>query len=126
MTLTRGLYYIYSGTSHVYRHHIEDRSLRQKRIFVLPNDVLSIQPVSILLSTKSDHLVFFFFQWNIEPTGDGRYLLKALGAPVAEDEGLLWAFLLNEKKDYEWVITLRSDDSFTCVPINLICASTTS
>jgi len=33
-------------------------------------------------------------------TGDEAYLLKAL---VAEDEDLLWAFLLDEWKDYEWV-----------------------
>jgi len=39
-------------------------------------------------------------------------MLKALGAPVAEDNGLLWAFLVDEGKDYEWFITPQFGDLF--------------
>jgi hypothetical protein len=47
MSLTPGLYQIYSGTSPVNRFYIEDRSLNPKRILALPDDAPIVKPVSI-------------------------------------------------------------------------------
>ncbi|KAK2461066.1 hypothetical protein APHAL10511_006913 [Amanita phalloides] len=95
MSLTSNSYFIFSGTKQVGRHPIEDRSALPKPVLVLPPGVRPLGP------------------WQIEPTSPGRYKLRALGAPTAEDRGLVWAFLMGEDRDYDWLITSRGDDYYT-------------
>jgi hypothetical protein len=74
------------------------------------------------MKSRAKHRVCVF-QWNIEITDKGCYRLRALGALVGEDKGLLWAFLIDREKDYEWVIVPQSNGLYTYVLFNLICAT---
>ncbi|KAH7924148.1 hypothetical protein BV22DRAFT_531734 [Leucogyrophana mollusca] len=76
------------------RFPIEDKSLLPKRIVVIPQ---SIKPS----------------RWIVEALPNGRYILKNGGAPTAETDNLVFAFLRDEKKE-EWKITYRENhDAYT-------------
>ncbi|KAK2461067.1 hypothetical protein APHAL10511_006914 [Amanita phalloides] len=95
MPLHPGYYFIFSGPRQVGRHPIEDRSLRPKRVLALPPGVRPLGP------------------WLVQPAGPERYKLRALGAPTAEDNGLLWAYLMDEDQDFDWAINSKGDDYYT-------------
>jgi hypothetical protein len=64
------------------------------------------------------------FQWLIEALPNGRYRLRARGAPVGESEGLLFAFLVEQGEDTEWVITGQgSNGLYTYVHCSLFCVT---
>ena len=61
------------------------------------------------------------FQWHIEALSNGRYRLKARGAPAAESNGFLFAFLVDGGEQTEWVITLQpSNGLYTYVQFSVV------
>lgn len=89
MSLESGMYNIrcLANNNTVNRFHIEDRSLMPKRILPLKSDQdEGMRP------------------WVILKCGDNTYKMKALGSPVGENDGLLFAFLIGEEQGREWKI----------------------
>ncbi|KIP02347.1 hypothetical protein PHLGIDRAFT_16588 [Phlebiopsis gigantea 11061_1 CR5-6] len=88
--LDGGMYTIISKATknRIGRFYLEDMSFKPKRIVDLGSQVMSpsSQP------------------WEIE-VHDGGYKIKALGAPVGEIDGLLWAHLAKGSSANDWSIT---------------------
>ncbi|KAF8576636.1 hypothetical protein K439DRAFT_1640353 [Ramaria rubella] len=85
--LHTGQYYIRNVKTFVGRNLREDRSFNRK-------------PVSC--SNNADEEM-----WLLEALPNGRYKLKVRDAPTGVIDGLLFAFLIEEEKTEEWVITKR-------------------
>jgi len=81
-------YYILNDETFAGRNYIEDKSLGPKKV-ACPTD-----------SNDPD-------LWTIEQLPNGRYRIKARGAPTGVVRGLLFAFLADIDKAEEWIITLR-------------------
>ncbi|KAH7918525.1 hypothetical protein BV22DRAFT_1024464 [Leucogyrophana mollusca] len=71
------------------RYPVEDTSLLPKRIVTLPSG-------------------FRPSQWLLQALPNGRYVLKNGGSPTAEHDGLLFAYLLDDKQE-EWEINYRGN-----------------
>ncbi|KIM41154.1 hypothetical protein M413DRAFT_11330 [Hebeloma cylindrosporum] len=84
-------YYIRNGESFAGRDHREDRSLLPKRVNCPTDGYLEL--------------------WELEQLPNGRYRLKARGAPTGARNNLLFAFLIEVERAEEWIITKRRDDS---------------
>lgn len=55
----------------------------------------------------------FDFQWVIQALPNGRYKLRARGAPTGERNRLLYVFIIEEDRAEEWIITKRIFDGST-------------
>ncbi|KAF8586585.1 serine protease inhibitor [Ramaria rubella] len=66
------------------------------------HEVHSLQPKPILSPTNNHDSL-----WILEALPNGRYKLKAGGAPTGVMDGFLYAFLIKEERAEEWVITKR-------------------
>ncbi|KAK2463363.1 hypothetical protein APHAL10511_004619 [Amanita phalloides] len=94
MPLESGLYSIFSTSGNeVGRHTVEDFSLNPKHVLALPPSVKPVGP------------------WQVERTAKGHYRLSH-GAPVAEEGGLLWAFLNDEDNDFDWEVTPKGANHY--------------
>ncbi|KAF8586582.1 hypothetical protein K439DRAFT_1340544 [Ramaria rubella] len=87
-------YYIRNENDFAGRNRNEDKSLNPKGVFC-PTDYNDPELASTLCS------------WKLEALPNGRYRLKARGAPTGVQDGLLYAFLEEKDKAEEWVITRR-------------------
>ncbi|KAF8586586.1 hypothetical protein K439DRAFT_1631469 [Ramaria rubella] len=85
--LHTGQYYIRNAKTFAGRNIREDKLFNRK-------------PVSC--STDADGET-----WILEALPNGRYKLKVRDAPTGVIDGLLFAFLIEEEKTEEWVITKR-------------------
>ena len=104
-------YYIRSEDDPAGRNLREDKSLFPKRVFC-PTDT-DLELVSTLWNFKPCNLTLIFLislQWDIQRLDNGRYKLSARGAPVGAMDNLLFAFLIEQEKADEWVITWRKRD----------------
>lgn len=54
--------------------------------------------------------IFKPLQWELERLYNGRYKLKTRGAPTGERNNLLYAYLIEQDRAEEWIITKREDD----------------
>jgi hypothetical protein len=108
--LPNGEYYIRNGYHFVGRDYYEDKSLLPKKVCCPPDrgpDLVSCFP---LLLVQLALTYVEFLQWLIEALPNGRYSLKVRGAPTGESNKLVYAFLVEEEKAEEWVITERRTD----------------
>jgi len=87
--LTTDQYYIRCENVFAGRNMIEDKSGFPKRVFC-PTDAPNEPEL-----------------WNIQRLPNGRYKLSARGAPVGTIDNLLFAFLTDQEKADEWIITKR-------------------
>ncbi|KAF8586583.1 serine protease inhibitor [Ramaria rubella] len=83
-------YYIRNENTFAARNMREDRSLNPKGVFC---------------PSESDPEL-----WQLQALPNGRYRLKARGAPTGIKNKLLYAFLLDESRAEEWIITKRKDE----------------
>ncbi|KAF8882960.1 hypothetical protein BD779DRAFT_1626449 [Infundibulicybe gibba] len=92
--LESGLYLISSRQDEVYvgRHFVEDLSLLPKRILSLPHGVQAPR-----------------VSWIVEKLPNGRYRLRAGGAPTGVKDNLVFALLIDIFPAEEWVITHREN-----------------
>jgi len=84
-------YYIRNENTFAGRNRREDRSLNPKGVFC---------------PTDSDPEL-----WELVALTNGHYTLKARGASTGEINKLLYAFLIDEDRAEEWVITKRETTS---------------
>nr|ACK87034.1 serine proteinase inhibitor [Clitocybe nebularis]ACR84419.1 serine protease inhibitor [Clitocybe nebularis] len=82
-------YYIRNGRSFAGRALHEDHSLNPKPVICPTDDTNDL--------------------WIVEALPNGHYILRARGAPTAEHDGYVYAFLQEREEKKEWIITLRPD-----------------
>lgn len=63
--------------------------------------------VICVLTLRPYSNIFKPLQWELERLYNGRYKIKARGAPTGERNNLLYAYLIDAEEAEEWIITKR-------------------
>ena len=110
LTTGTGTYYILNEGTFAGRNLREDRSLLPKGVYC-PTDVAEAQLVSSLYAMAATHSDLFNLpQFKLIALPNGRFKILARGASTGELNKLLYAFLIDEERAEEWILTKRNND----------------
>jgi hypothetical protein len=112
LNLPTDQYYIRNGDSFAGRNRLEDKSLHPKKVFCPTDGGAELASNLRSIGCTACSYRVEFLQWGLEALANGRYKLKARGAPTGELNNHVYAFLGADsaEKAEEWVITRREND----------------
>jgi Peptidase inhibitor I66 len=108
LNLPTNWYYIRNGDSFAGRDRLEDKSLHPKKVFCPTDGSADLASNLRCIGCTACSYRVEFLQWGLEALANGRYKLKARGAPTGALNNHVYAFLVADSvKAEEWVITKR-------------------